>query len=255
MAIAPINSVSFKSNYNTKIHFTANNRDEENDNTSPEGYPFPRRAARNLATVPVVVMMTMSPSLLNAATAPEKSVPLNTQALTELVEAQESPKTEVSTYVMAPQQTGVMSQGQRAYFESNKDIIPFKMYAGSGAYIAFSDPLKKREIMYVEYVPKDFKYTNMYDAFNLPVVKEMVYHKTGDSREYCGLILRNSVEINGQSYFKDTEQRITDDAANAIIDLLNGDSKFTDNTGLMVRIVDTPNLTPTKMVKPTNSDY
>ena len=255
MAIAPINSVSFKSNYNNKIHFTANNRDEENDNTSPEGYPFPRRAARNLATVPVVVMMTMSPSLLNAATAPEKSVPLNAQALTELVEAQESPKTEVSAYVMAPQQAGVMSQGQRTYFESNKDIIPFKMYAGSGAYIAFSDPLKKREIMYVEYVPKDFKYTNMYDAVNLPVVKEMVYHKTGDSREYCGLILRNSVEINGQSYFKDTEQRITDDAANAIIDLLNGDSKFTDNTGLMVRIVDTPNLTPTKMVKPTNSDY
>ena len=35
MAIAPINSVSFKSNYN-KIHFTANNKDEENDNTSQD---------------------------------------------------------------------------------------------------------------------------------------------------------------------------------------------------------------------------
>ena len=255
MAIAPINSVSFKSNYNNKIHFTANNRDEENDNTSPEGYSFPRRAARNLATVPVVVMMTMSPSLLNAATAPEKSVPLNTQALTELVETQEAPKAAAPTYIMAPQQSEAMSQGQRDYFELNKKSIPFKMYAGSGAYIAFSDPLKKSEIMYVDYIPKDFKYTNAYDAFNLPVVKEMVYHKTGDSREYCGLILRNSVEINGQSYFKDTEQRITDDAANAIIDLLNGDSKFTDKTGLMVRVVNTPNLTPTKMVKPTNVDY
>ncbi len=252
MAIAPINSVSFKSNYNNKIHFTANNRDEENDNTSTEGYPFPRRAARKLATVPVVVMMTMSPSLLNAATVPEKSAPLNTQALTELVEAQKAPKAEAPTYIMAPQQSEAMSQGQRNYFELNKNIIPFKMYAGSGAYIAFSDPFKTSEIMSVDYIPKDFKYTNAYDAFKLPTVTGMVYHKTGDNKEYCGLILRKEVDILGDTYFEDKEQRITDDAANAIIDLLNGDSKFTDKTGLMVRVVNTPNLTPTKIVEPKN---
>lgn len=247
MAIAPINSVSFKSNYN-KIHFTANNKDGENDTL--EGYPSSRRAARNLATVPVVVMMTMSPSLLNAATAPEKSAPLNAQALKEFVEAQEAPKAEASTYIMAPQQSEAMSQGQRNYFQLNRNMIPFKAPAGSGAYISFMAPVDRNNVTMIEYVPRDLKYTSVYD--NVPLVMGMVYHKTGDNREYCGLITRKTVDILGDTYFEDKEQRITDDAANAIIDLINGDSKFKDETGLMVTVVNTLNPTPTKIVEPKN---
>ena len=195
-------------------------------------------------------MMTMSPSLLNAATAPEKSAPLNTQALTELVETQESPKTEAPTYIMAPQQSEAMSQGQRNYFQLNKNMIPFKAPAGSGAYISFVAPVDRNNVTMIEYVPRDLEYTSVCD--DVPRVMEMVYHKTGDNREYCGLITRKEVDILGDTYFEDKEQRITDDAANAIIDLLNGDSKFKDRTGLMVRVVNTLNPTPTKIVEPKN---
>lgn len=249
MAIAPINNVSFN-NYSNKIHFNGKNQDDENGNTSPEGYPFPRRSAHKLATVPIVVMMSMSPSLLNAATATEKSAPLNVQALTELAETQKAPKSEAPTYVMAPQQTEAMSQGQKNYFQLMKDMIPFKTPAGSGAYISFVAPIEKNNVTMLEYIPKDLKYTSIYD--NVPRVMEMVYHKTGDDKEYCGLITRKEIEYIGDTYFEDKEQRITDDAANAIIDLINGDSKYTDETGLMVRVVNTPKLTPTKIVEPSN---
>ena len=47
-------------------------------------------------------------------------------------------------------------------------------------------------------------------------------------------------------YYKKQEFKISDDAANALIDLLNGDTKMQDMTGLKVRVVKTPNLKPTE---------
>ena len=62
MAILPINSISVMKNQRNLISFSGNGREDEEKRKDK----FSQKAKMSAASVPVVVLMAMSPSLLNA---------------------------------------------------------------------------------------------------------------------------------------------------------------------------------------------
>lgn len=240
MAILPINSVSVRTNQN-KINFGA----KTDDNSEDDGYEFPRRDIRKAATVPVVVMMSMTPSLLNAATA-EKFTPLNTGALTEIVAENPTKETEAATYVMAPQQSGGMSTFQSEYFRQHYYSV-FKMAAGNGAYLSFTPLAKDDEIGIIDYVPRNPGKHYSISSNSAATVQELVVHDLGDdNKDFCGIwTVEIQTDANGKERNIRKEYRLSNEAANEIIDLVSGDSKFKNRTGIKVTVVHTPDLRQT----------
>lgn len=238
MAILPISNVSVKNNPRL-VSFGM--RNDEDDDNNGEGYNFPRRVQNKMVTVPLATLIAMSPMVGNAN---EPAATLNSSKIIELAEANPAPEVDEATYVMGVDQSSAMTPAQRKYIQKNNPVKVLS--AGNGAYIALETyRTGSNNVNFITYLPKDGDYR---DQMYLPTVKEIEYHDLGDD-SFCGLWTTRQVrKSNDEIFYKRQEFRISDDAANAIIDFLNGDTKMADNTGLKVRVVKTPNLKPSENV-------
>lgn len=235
MAILPISNVSVKNNPRL-VSFGM--RNDEDDDNNGEGYNFPRRVQNKMVTVPLATLIAMSPMVGNAN---EPAATLNSDKIIELAEANPAPEVDEATYAMGVDQSSAMTPAQRKYIQKQKPVKVLS--AGNGAFLAletYSDD--SNVVNFITYLPKDGDYR---DQMYLPKVREIEYHDLGKN-SFCGIWTGRQVRLPHELYYKKQEFKISNDAANALIDLLNGDTKMQDKTGLKVRVVKTPNLKPTE---------
>lgn len=237
MAISPISNVSVKNS--TKLVSFGMRNDEDDDNNSGEGYNFPRRVQNKMVTVPLATLIAMSPMVTNAN---EPTGALNSNKIVELAETNKSPEVDEATYMMGVDQSSAMTPAQSYYFRAFKIISKYN--AGNGAYITFHSLGNRNDQVFgIHFVPRN---VNARSSFFVPKVTELVYHNIGKDKEYCGVKTLRTAERNGELYNIVEEHRISDDAANEIIDLISGDSKYKNKTKVIVTETFSPQLAAPK---------
>lgn len=221
MAILPINSVV--TNNHSKMTTFGKRQPQEVDES-----PVARKSNK-AATVPVVVLMAMTPSLLNA-NEPVKFAPVNNPEMTEVLNNIAKYAPEESTYVLSPDemQQNSFPYGCRALrFVSIKAAYPAQ---GNGSpytllFTTSEQNDKSKDVSHVYMVPKDFSSNNV--IVYPPEVKELIYHNIGKDKEFCGVKVSYYIcDSDGKVAGTMTrELRVDDDTANRIIDLLAQDEK------------------------------
>lgn len=241
MAISPISNVSVSRIHKNTSFVGRNNKDLDND---MEGQEFQRPRSNKFASVPVAVLIAMTPSMVNG-TEPIKAIPLDNQAVTELMEATSASKNsaEVSTYVMGLEQSSLTPYDSYMKDANILHSVPTTINGNKAATLTFESFAKdsKNTVNFVSLVPKDLTNTakrvsQYFDHDDAPTVRQLVYHNlggNGSGDDFCSVRTRQRLyDKDGKQYYMDRDVRITDDAANAIIDLLAGDTKFKNNTSI-----------------------
>lgn len=247
MAILPVSSVKFDNRHS--IGFG----NYENDAEELQIEKPIRHNASKMATVPVVVLMAMNPATINAATA------LSEQEMEpEAVEISAEPETSEgygeNTYVMAPE-----------YFEEvQQQDYPYgwRYLKGEQIHMAQTSVVngKKHTILFTETKSRNPK--NEVDAIYIvpagssnndyrispPEVSDVIYHNIGKDKEFCGVkVVQPFINAKtGDRNYEEKEIRISDDAANKIMEFLLNETKYKNNTFIYIREVNTPNLLPTR---------
>lgn len=258
MAIAPINGISVRQNYNSTVNFTGRRQNEEGDDRQPL-----RRSTNNMAAVPVVVLMAMTPGMLNGKQ-PVTVLPANEMNITEVLaqapEIEEAENTYQITEADYAQYTDMPRALNSRYVQYKEN---FRMN-GKNYTMYFSNParsLNRNLVTTIHFVPEDFELIK--DAFDneLNSPPEMVqfrYHKVSDdmSRNFVGAVVKEKIcNSDGQNVrFKTSEIRLPDEIANRILGLILGDMDLKASKGIVDSYVhvSSPNLMTTKIERPIN---
>ena len=130
------------------------------------------------------------------------------------------------------------------------------IHGGGDIYIALEaltkDRAQKKDVGFVSVIYPNVRSEKWITTFwfNRPLVCELEYHDLGEKESFMGLWTSDEIKLNGKTMFEYTEIRITEDAANFLIDFINGDTPLTDNSHLKVRVVKTPALRKTEYHEP-----
>lgn len=231
MAIAPINGVNVRQNYNSTINFAGRKRNDDGEDSQQS----PRRAS-NLATVPVVVLMAMTPGMLNGKQ-PVTIMPANDMNMTEVLAQTPSlnmEKTYMTNVTQYSKQNGIDLSG----FDPAE--IQYKQYYtvnGKKWVMVWSDAgkdkfAKKNMVASIDFVSEDYRQIKDeygWNANNPPMLLKMIYHNLGDeNKNFISVITRETVcDSNGKNKdYVTKEYRLPDDVANKLIDLFVGDTEF-----------------------------
>ncbi len=253
MAISPINCISVKQNYNNMVNFTGRkSKDSENnlyENTSP-------RHSNKMATVPVIVLMAMTPGMMNGKQ-PIVINPENAIAMTEVVA---NPSDEIdmeNTFNYMEAETidtnNLPVALKRAKIHYQED---FKA-EGKNYTMYFADPFSggrtKDVVSSVYFVPEDFKPVIIEgrDKNRPPLMQKFVYHNLGDDSFVGAVISEITCDKNGNNRIvKTREIKLPNDIANTILGMILGDYEYKplDRIAKMYIHVNTPELE-----KPTTS--
>ncbi len=236
MVVMPVSVASTGFGANSYVNFSGQNRRKNNGDT--EGSPIEyNRSSNNLAKVPVIVLMAMSPAMMNAKT-----------PITNLSEMEEA-KTEIITPVSIDSEELDEMTTVAPDFSNPQNVqkkAPFGVVALLGHkihhYDTFMKDGKKHYIVYsgigkADYVnkvtlfPEGFKVSE--DGVLLPWVQELVYHDLGKGKEFCGVIVRSAKKLQNGKYKEMTEEiRLPDNCAQTLIDLLANYSKMENRTSI-----------------------
>lgn len=230
MAIAPINGVNVRQNYNSTVNFAGSRKNDDGN----ERQNYTRTS--KMATVPVVVLMAMTPGMMNGKQ-PITILPANDMNITEVlaqVPSIDMTKTYRTTEAQFSNQSGIDLSGYNP-----KDIQYKQYYTSNGKrwVMVWSDVgkdkfAKKNMVGSIDFVSEDYRQIkDEYggDANNPPSLLKMVYHNLGDeSKNFISVITRETVcDSNGENKkYVTKEYRIPDDVANKLIDLFVGDTEF-----------------------------
>jgi len=219
MTIAPISSVEVNTHRNVSFGHRMGDDEVKND------YKAPKKAG-NLVKVPVIVMMAMTPSLLNGAM-PVSAADNNNGEVTELL-AMASPEPQrtsrsqrsntVSSHIKPERvraQKSFMSDGKRYTMYCMDESID-----GNSKYVST-----------VYFVPDDYK--QVLDDFGEdvnqpPRLRGFVYHDLGEGKEFVGAKVEEW-NCNGRKSYHDTykyEIKLDPDVANFLADLAH--NRLTD---------------------------
>lgn len=248
MAILPINSISVMKNQSRSVNFQGHNRSEHERNQED----FSPKVRMSAVTVPVAVLMAMSPSLLNAKE-PMRTLPMdngiNSELFEKAVEAEE-PATYYSVPADYNQDIPNIGNWRRL---KNKNILLHKEILGNGAkyhmLFAADKGANPNSVEYI-YVIRDGAKGS--DDFNVrpPEVTKFTYHNIGKDKEFCSVRVHESIigpdgKENGTMI---REIKIDDDAANQIIYLIAGETKWKDSTMLHIDQTTSPRIMEPKIV-------
>ena len=246
MAVLTVSSVRF--NNSTAVNFgRRENKESENKENN-----YNSQKASGMVTVPAALLLALATSAINA----KEPMPYQDNDNTL--------KTELLAYATPESQQ--YSSSQRA-ISPNAAHDKYLRYHSNN--IVYSEKVARRgtphtmvfehvqgSINSVRMVPYDFvdkvEYTNYkgqreVKSLNPPQVVKLVYHDTGKDSEFCGVVVReNHYTSKGEFYNLDKEIMLTDNAANQIIDLLAGDSKWSNKTSIEYSTTTSPNLLPPK---------
>ena len=239
MAISPISNISVSRIHNNTSFVGRRDNGIDND---MEGQEYQKPKSNKFASVPVAVLIAMTPAMANG-TEPIKAIPLDNQAVTELMAAASTNATDASTYIMGTEQSSLTPYD---YYMKDANIlhsVPTTINRSKAATLTFEAIARnsKNTVDFVSLVPKDLTNTakrksQYFDHDDAPTVLQLVYHNlggNGSGDDFCSVRTRQRLyDKDGKQYYMDRDVRITDDAANAIIDLLAGDTKFKNKTGI-----------------------
>lgn len=205
--------------------------------------------SHDLAKVPVIVMIAMTPSMLNAKT-PEQYMPLDINNATELYSpliAQND-----ATYVaLKPQEP---QQVEPFYYESLRYgkihcVKPATVGSTKTNVVLYGNDKNNDTVRKVYLISDGEK--DKYESHIPAEVRELIYHDLGPDKEYLGVMILKPV------YNKNThklagvlkrEQKIDDDAAQFLLDLYAGETKWKNNTGIKFKETKNPKTAPVEML-------
>ena len=222
MAVLPINSVSVNANQYT---FTG-----KKDKNSHKANP--------LASVPVIVMLTMAPMVEGKQ--PAQFVPIDSEHLTEVLAQANSVAPKAYEYTQsqekeAPLGVEYFKRRPIAHIQTGTNGV------GKTAHIVFcpvsegSENLKKI-ISAIYYVDDDVV---KYSTNNPPIITGLVYHDIGKDKEFCSLkMIHTRYDKNGEMIRHLVHERIDDKTAQLLIDFLAGETKWKNSTNIKFYVSD-----------------
>jgi hypothetical protein len=205
---------------------------------------------RSLKRVPVVVMLAMSPAMLNSSV-PEQYMPMNAQELTEVV-AQIPAEDAATVDFREVQETQQNYPLGVAFFSRFKiqEIIP-AVGNGVNANLVFTKPVKigaDKDVYNVYYIKNSYKDDNSYHE--PPRVKELIYHNLGEGKEFIGIKLYESIhKKDGSEAGMIREVRLDDKTAQYLVDLLTNDTKWNNKTLITYSETTNPRVLPPRVLE------
>lgn len=246
MAIAPISSVSFKNN--SGINFTSR---VKNDSEGQEFVPSQRKGTTDLAKMPVIVLLAMTPAMAEGET--PKMPKMGIMPAIEVAE-NKTPEADEMTYIISPitpetQQSDRPFGYERLKYEKIHLLHEFNIN-GKEYSLVFSAANKKNgEVDFIYIIPKDSKGGEKFTD-NPPQIYQLIYHDIGKDKEYCGAIIEEDIIEKRTGKYKGTmrsEMRLPDETAQKIIDLVTGHSNLKNNTLVKIKETTNPMLMPPKV--------
>lgn len=227
MAISAVSGVNLSSSNRTNVAFKGLEDEAPRDNQ-------PRRASR-VVTIPVAVLMTLSPSLLTAQGA-ETEAQMSEPEPTVLAMVAPQSNTQVADRIAR------VRGGVNVPADVRKEVVQHKerfTVNGKGYTMYWVDAAKSshtknapNHISDIYFVPDGYKpivIGEEHDKNQPPCLKGLIMHDYGSDEDcFCGAIVRDIVydkNTNRASSYE-YEIKLDNDAANHILDLLNGDTKF-----------------------------
>lgn len=199
--------------------------------------------SNDLAIVPVVLMIAMSPSMLNAKT-PVHIMPVGEEKVSELI-AQPNEEVNDATYVAKPEQFQQDYPLGVAYLSTVgvKQIKP-AIANNNKANVVLAGPDDGSNLVRSVYLINE-NYKNNNPNQLPPVIRELIYHNIGADREYLGVIVKQNIYPNEHS-LKATkaiirEYRLDDESAQFLLDLNAESTKWKDETGIRFKETTNPN--------------
>ncbi len=238
-------------NVNHYVNFAGQNSKKNNGNTEGEPVEY-NKSSNNLAKVPVVMLMAMSPAMMDAKipftnlsemeevkTEMVAPIPIDSEELDEMTTIAPDFSNPQNAQTKAP--FGVTSLlGQKIY---HYDIF---MKDGKKHYIVYSSIRTPDYVDKVSVFPEGFPNKS---GVLLPWVEELVYHDLGKGKEYCGIIVRSVNKLqNGRYKTTYEEVRLPDECAQTLIDLLANYSKMKNNTSIEYSETKSAQLRQTKTI-------
>ena len=250
MVVMPVSVASTGFGAVNNVSFSGYNRRKNNGDT--EGSPVEyNRSSNNLAKVPVIVLMAMSPAMMNAKT------PVNN--LSEM----EGEKTEIITPIsIDSEELDVMTASPSVFSEPRPEQVkaPFgvaeligrKIYKaetfvskGQKYYIVYSGRQNSKYVNSVTVFPEGFRNEN---GKLLPIVHELIYHDLGKGKEFCGVFVSaDTVLKNGKVKNVREEIRLPNEVAQNLIDFMAGDTEMKNMSSISYSKTQSPHLRPTKV--------
>jgi len=254
MVIMPVSGIDAGSKANKYTSFGHRRSDNNDIPAVPE-----RRGSNNLAKVPVVVLMAMSPAMINAGQ-PRTNIETEAPAKTEMVAAPSKLDTEALDELTAayPRVEALQqSDDGRSVVMRNKDFADFHkivsiegfISGGQKKYMVFAnfeneDP---NTVWLVNMVPKNNKNTER----PLPYVRELIYHDLGSAKKnFCSVKIcyDPGKNANGGYGWLIKDERIPDEIANKLVELLTGRSGYINKTSIRFSTTNSAALQPDKKV-------
>ena len=234
MVVMPVSVASTGFGANSYVNFSGQNRRKNNGDT--EGSPIEyNRSSNNLAKVPVIVLMAMSPAMMNAKT-PITNLSEMEEAKTEIIAPIPIDSEELDEMTtVAPDFSNPQNVQKKAPF-GVVALLGHKIHHydtfmkdGKKHYIVYSGIGKADYVNKVTLFPEGFKVSE--DGVLLPWVQELVYHDLGKGKEFCGVIVRSAKKLQNGKYKEMTEEvRLPNEVAQNLINFLADDTKMENRT-------------------------
>lgn len=237
MVVMPVSMVNTGVSANN-ISFSGRNK--RNVNVEAENSPVENSSkASKLAKVPVVVMIAMSPAMMNGKL-PAEGLPDMNGAKVEYV----TPTPEMTEELLAmatpaefeaPQVNQANSDPMGISEFRYKKIQQLDSFNKNGKkhYIAYTTKRREPgEVQDVYLFPAGYK-SEPGKKF-IPVVQKLIYHDLGSGKEFCGVVVATSVKNLQTNQYETSfeEVRLPDECAQHLIDLLANDTKWTNTTSI-----------------------
>ena len=233
MAILPVSSVNLDSNNRVGFRGDMEVAPLKRVDSDMEGKA--RTSVGKYATVPVVVLMTLNPSLSaqaagNNAPEPKQITMEMPYAPSEASEAEPmydfaSEAAALSSPESAPQTSGV--NAPKAWYNTHKIIESFPFVSDGKKYTMQYATLNSDEsqVSAVYFIPDGY---DKYAKGNVkpPTFAKLVLHNLGNGENFAGAWVRESKIEDGRPATIYKEVELPDDIANRLIDMLSGDYKI-----------------------------
>lgn len=213
MAVLPINSVSTNANQYT---FTGRNAKKDSHKANP------------LASVPVIVMLAMSP--MAEGKQPAQFVPIDSEHLTELVAQANATAPKAYEYTQT-QEDELVQRVPRLKLKKIQKIIDCTGNKQKGKLLfTTSKGDTSSTVWSVYYIQNDYKGNN---HLRPPSVTKIIYHDIGED-SFLGILIQEEIMADKNNTVKCLirEVRLDDKSAQYLIDFVAGDTNFKNYSGI-----------------------
>ena len=237
MAVLPISSARIQNN---GINFTSKpNRKETKE------YEVPKKS-NNLAKVPLITLLAMSPMVSQQANA---STLENRNRIEVVANSEEASEAE---YMASPQQSGPISE------VVNPEYIHYKKRfraEGKNYTMYYKDITKSKgtkKVREIYFIPDDYRQKKVIE-FNQeqtrpPKLHHLIYHNIGEDKEFIGAYTYETIKDRGVYKVRYREIRLPDEVANELTALGSDEKEWEPPHDFKLIAVKSADLAPTKDV-------